>query len=640
MRQSPLVPLGSLALVLRVRVKNPPTRAAVQVALHDPTPSSLAFSDAIQRGELKPYLEDTPVTIDLTNPLVKPAPDGSVQLVYPLQRPGQRPLEETLKLINTGVYALDVRLVHCGYCQPLVTGTPLVRCVQKCPIVDSFVTWVVAVHGPAPSGVDVSWVWQVASPPLGVDGSIPVETRDAFSDHGRLSRVTAALRAAGSLPITIAPSGETLQAWRATAAHDAGAADSFGAFTAAIARAHPDVVLAPWVPIDERLLHEAGAAESVRADFQLEAPAVRAAIHVTPDRSTAWLDHADAQTLATLRSLGVEQVGVRDAELQPIDAALQHQRGSVAGSPLGVLSDDSFLTTLLRGTDSPALRVQRFVAATALLASDNPNRRAGVVLATTSLWEPDQALVAYFARTVALDPLLHMTSLDDAFTDVTAGTDGHGGPLVRQFAPRQLDAFAVPRSSINATSGAVDAFASLLVDGKDLRLSTARTSLLIAMSALVGHDDAQARLDAINTMVSNFTHSISASARSVTLTSAQTSIPITFTNHTGTAVQIRVRLLSDKIDQPEGGSKVTLPAAPANQTVPIDVRVRTSGHFDVMIQMQSIVGGLLVGQPERVTVTSRVFGSWGTWLTYGALLFLALWWAHHFLRRRRKVVEA
>ena len=54
---------------------------------------------------------------------------------------------------------------------------------------------------------------------------------------------------------------------------------------------------------------------------------------------------------------------------------------------------------------------------------------------TSPQWQPDHALVATLAREVPFDPLLHMSTLDDAFADVTRGNDGHGGPLVRQFAP-------------------------------------------------------------------------------------------------------------------------------------------------------------------------------------------------------------
>jgi hypothetical protein len=633
-RQDPLVRLGSLALQLRVRVKNPPPRAAVQVQLHNPTASSLGFADAIQKGELPPDLDDTPVTIDLSQ--VPVSSDGTYKLVYPLQLKGQRPLAATLKLITAGVYALDVRLVHCGRCSQLVGA--LVTCADGgCPIKDSFVTWVVAVNGAAPSGVDVALVWQVASAPLAVDGSLPVESRDAFSERGRLARVTSAIDAAGTMPLTIAAAGETLDAWQTAARHDAGMSRAFEAFVAALHRAHPSFVLAPWVPADVRALHGVGFASSVRENFVLESRAVRAALGIVPERSTAWLDSADAQTLHDLRALGVEQVGMRDIELRPIDAALQHQRVTVAGSPLGVLTDDSMLSGVLRGSDPPALRVQRFVAATALLASDQPGRRAGVVLATSPEWQPDRGLVAALASAAhaGSDPLLHFGTLDDAFSDVTRGNDGRGGPLVRQFSGRGPAAFQVPTARIRSMQGLLTGFASL-VGVTDSRLIGARQSMLVAMSSYVPRDDAVARLNTIDSTVAAFAQSIQASARSVTLTSAKTSIPITFTNRTGGTVRLRVELVGDRISQPGGGQDVTLQPNPVNQTFPIQVQVKTSGHFVVSVQMHSITGSVPIGQPARVTVNSRVFGSFA-WLTYGALAFLALWWAHHFLRRRRKV---
>lgn len=643
MRQNPLLPLGSPFLVLRVRVKNPPTRAAVQLRLHEPTPSSLSFADAINNEEQRPYLDDTPVTIDLTSPLVHPASDGTIQLVYPVQLPTYKPLARTLKLIQTGVYAVDVQLVHCGSCRPLQSGTPLVTCqVNGCPVADSFITWVVVTHGSAPAGVDFSWVWQVASTPVAADGSIPDDTRNAFSPTGRLARVTTALTAAGpDLPITIAAAGETLQAWQSAAQHDVSSARSFDAFKKAVARAQPDFVLAPWVPIDERAVHASGPPGSVSTDFALEATAVHTALGATPERSTAWLDHADTATLDELRTLGVEQVGVRDGELQPIDSALEHTKASLTGSPISVLSDDSFISKLLRGNDPAPLRVQRFVAATALLAYDQPSRLAGLVLATQAEWQPDHALVADLSRALQADPLVHATSLDDAFTDVSTGNDGRGGPLIRDFATRRPEGFrGVSAKQVESTRNSLAAFASIIDDATDRRLPDARKSMLVAMSTLAEPADAQARLAAINAMVSKFAGSIQASARTVTLTSANTDIPITFTNTTGTKVRLLVALVSDKLDQPDGWERVTLPPSPVNQTIQIKVRAKTSGHFVVTLAMRSIVGNMPIGQPAHLTASSRVFGSLGSWLTYGALAFLALWWAHHFLRRRRRAALA
>ena len=143
------------------------------------------------------------------------------------------------------------------------------------------------------------------------------------------------------------------------------------------------------------------------------------------------------------------------------------------------------------------------------------------------------------------------------------------------------------------------AFASIIDDTHDRRIPESRKSMLVAMSTFASQADAEARLAAINGMVSKFTGAIHASARSVTLTSANTSIPITFTNTTGASVRLLVQLESDKLDQPGGRERVALPPSPVNQTIPIKVRVKTSGHFVVTVAMRSIVGGLPIGEPAR-----------------------------------------
>jgi hypothetical protein len=54
------------------------------------------------------------------------------------------------------------------------------------------------------------------------------------------------------------------------------------------------------------------------------------------------------------------------------------------------------------------------------------------------------------------------------------------------------------------------------------------------------------------------------------------------------------------------------------------------------VSISSADGNLAVGAPAVITVSSAVFGSVGTFVTVGAVAFLALWWAHHLWRGRRR----
>ena len=75
-----------------------------------------------------------------------------------------------------------------------------------------------------------------------------------------------------------------------------------------------------------------------------------------------------------------------------------------------------------------------------------------------------------------------------------------------------------------------------------------------------------------------------------------------------------------------------LPAAPRNQTHRIQLNVNGSGEFPVDIAVSSPDGNLTVGT-ARITMNSTVFGAFGSWLTYGAVAFLAVWWIHHGWRQ-------
>jgi hypothetical protein len=65
------------------------------------------------------------------------------------------------------------------------------------------------------------------------------------------------------------------------------------------------------------------------------------------------------------------------------------------------------------------------------------------------------------------------------------------------------------------------------------------------------------------------------------------------------------------------------------------VETRASGRFPVRVVLSSRDGAVQAGPPVTITVNSTVFGAFGSWLTYGALAFLALWWGRHIWTTRR-----
>ena len=128
--------------------------------------------------------------------------------------------------------------------------------------------------------------------------------------------------------------------------------------------------------------------------------------------------------------------------------------------------------------------------------------------------------------------------------------------------------------------------------------------------------------------------------RSITLTSREGEIPVTFQNHTGHPLKVVVKLQSDKLEFPGGTTRV-LDLTRLNTTERFPVVARTSGTFPIRIVLESPDGKLTIGR-ARLTVRSTATSGLGVVISTGAVLFLALWWGRHTVkgRRARRLIEA
>jgi hypothetical protein len=173
-----------------------------------------------------------------------------------------------------------------------------------------------------------------------------------------------------------------------------------------------------------------------------------------------------------------------------------------------------------------------------------------------------------------------------------------------------------------------DAFRAL-VARDDPRIRRGEHALLVAMSSVwtgpQGRRRAAQELGVIDASISQYVHLIRGPQ--------QTTITIT-----ARPITVRVRLKSEKLFFPQGSDRVlTLP--PHNTTTRFAVETRASGTFPLDVIVSSADGGIPF-QTTRFTVRSTVVSGVGLFLTLGAGLFLAGWWANHYRRRRRGQREA
>ncbi len=124
--------------------------------------------------------------------------------------------------------------------------------------------------------------------------------------------------------------------------------------------------------------------------------------------------------------------------------------------------------------------------------------------------------------------------------------------------------------------------------------------------------------------------------RTLTITSRENKIPVTIRNTSGLPISVVVHIRSKKLAFPQGSSFPAL-LDEQNTTVQIPVKARTSGSFPVAIEIVTPREQLVVSK-QSATVRSTAVSGAGVGITVASALFLALWWASHIRRSRKKPI--
>jgi uncharacterized protein DUF6049 len=519
-------------------------------------------------------------------------------------------------------------------------------------VVDSFVTPLVVIDkGLSP--LTLAWVWRFdATPAHQPDGTIRKAAGQAMSPSGRLLRLAQAAAAAGGVPLTLAPTPETLAAWQETARqeeHQPGGApaDGAGAGLAALksavtAPAH-QLLRSPYVPIDMPGLLSANLTGEIDAEFARGVGDQQQSLGtVAPTPATVLAPGPLNNTaLSRLRQYGAERLVLSPAALQPRDQRLTPSRPFVLGSgkPYSAAVSDPDLSRVLEGDDPPALRAARFLAALSLVALEAPGEPRGVVVVSPDEWDPPAALLDAVLSGLQNNPAVVPATLDGYFTSVTP-EGGDGRPVIRDLAsvktsdPGDADTIRSLRRQLAGFAGVVEP-ASPWLDTAD------RTILLSQATVLKADNRAERKLSsstgflegASRQLVKNITSKVRGpKGQRVTLTSRRASIPISLLNATGRPLQVRVRLESDQLRFLDGAERfVTL--ASQNTTERFRVESRTTGAFPLEISVTSPDGSLKINSSE-LTIRSTVVSGVGAVLTAGAGLFLLVWWGNDLRRSR------
>ncbi|HEX5615295.1 MAG TPA: DUF6049 family protein [Acidimicrobiia bacterium] len=610
--------------MLRVRVEGTVRDRELRLELHDALSTRTGFEQTVEGGDLGEQIATERIA------LADRPPGANGELVLPIGTgddiDGLGAIG--LPLRRTGVYPLRVAIGPVGGDDDA-----------------SFVTWLVVVEGePVREPLGLAWIWSIGAPPeLDANGAPSDAVLDSFGPGGDLEAIAGLLERASDLALTLDISPQTAAAWAAASAADSDLRPGLTALRRAARRTDVQVLAAPYVPLDMPAAERAGLDGLVSDQVLLGIDTLERVLDIRVDPRTRLPGPLDDAALGRLRRLVVDRLVVADTDLEPVNARLTPARPfrlEGGGSDFRSVAANTGLRDLLerQSLSSPeprALRAQRFLAGLSLLALEEPAAARGVVVAEPMPWDADPALVDLVLQGLDGHPLVATETLDQQFSrvDDDVDPDDEEQPLVRRLGAIEPIGLAFSAADYADARAQLTSFASV-VGGDDPLIARGEEALRVAPSKLLDRDAARAELGLVRGGIAGVLADVRATDKTVTLTSREAEIPVSFVNGTDEPVNVRLRLESSKLLFPAGEEQdIALP--PGNTTLQIPVEARASGTFTMDVTLTSTDGYLSIGEPAQIRVRSTVFSGTGAVLTGGAAAFLVVWWGNHIRRTRR-----
>jgi len=626
--QDPWTPVGGETR-FGLDIATPPEDASVSVTVGQSITSRRQFDTSVQGGPITSVLGQTSI------PLADVPEDGSGRrlLTVGLQDPTRARDPLRLNLTRSGVYPLDVELRDADDQTVAMFRTMLV----------------VAAAGGATTVAEplsVAWVWPMSAPPSFLPSGEP--DRDVLASlraTGRLGEMAIALDSVDDVPVTLAPTAETVEAWSEHGRTDPTIESTFDALRRATSGRR--VLDGSYVPVDLAALLERGMTEAVDDTLTRGAQVLTPTLGVATDSRTRVVRPASAAAVTRLQADGVDRVVVPTDALvgpetrftlaQPVTLTLPGTTGSVTALPA-----DPGLQAILAAGVPAAQRVQLLLAGLAVIALEQPSVPRVATIVNPDGFDPPVELYEDLLRALRDNPFVRPVTVAEAFDTIgvePAAPTVTGTPTTE----RELAAPATAPPAVNAAEyrnqrARLNSFGALTRPG-DPAVADADRSLLASVAtgwpADIGLVRARAHLGVVDRVIGDLVSQIEVpDPRTITLTSRSGEIPLTFRNETGFPIRLRAALASEKLFFPEG-TVLELELPPKSTTVRVAVEARTSGTFPLDLEVTSTDGVLAISQ-RRLEVRSTFVSTVGVVLMASAVAFLAIWWGLDLRRRRRR----
>ncbi len=460
-----------------------------------------------------------------------------------------------------------------------------------------------------------------------------------------------------SVPITLEASPQTVEALDESSP----TRSTVSELASLVSGPDPDHQLAwaPYAPVNAAGLVASGLGDELSQQISqgtdVLAPLVRGSAQPAATSTGGlgpWItnDDLDATTLSQLGVDGYGQVVLpassvsssptNGSAVEPFVPASQH------GSALTAVASSADLAARFTGSPgNPVVAAHQLVAELAQIYYEKPNDDTprAVVVVAPSTWTDDPAFVDALLGSLDGNPVVAPVTLNQLLGSFPTTSCRQECRMVTDPGTTGL-----PVTAIRDHRQQVDGFSSAATGDVARSVETQLGNLVLASESetLRPAQQSAALHNAGLAVDAQLTQLTVGGDRTVTLTSTQGTLQVTIVSAAAYPVTATLTLTSDKLLFPNGTTQWSehtrlLPAARGSaytNVVPVAVRARTSGVFNVDIVMRSPSYGLQLATGQ-MTVRSTATSVVGIVLSLGALAVLIVWWVRTSIRRRRRRAE-
>jgi putative peptidoglycan lipid II flippase len=574
------------------------------------------FFQAAQLTSLQPDATGT-YGIDLP---VNPSPLPPSQDFLRVVTPGVYPVEVTL--IDHNLHALAQLVTHLLYTGDAVASQPR---------------------------LDVAWVLPVRAPPVLTPAGR--SDRPPPSSSQALATLAAGLSQFPEVPVTLAPTAQTLEALAIGSASDRAALKTLAGVAA---RPGTQVVDRPYVAMDLPAVVASGLDSELSAQLRRAGQTLSATLGVRPDLRT-WVEggQLDRASVDALIDRGVDRLIVDARVPAPLPADMLSTtlaqpftlRGGGGRRVVAVAADSGLASHFAAGRNQ-VLAAHQLLADLAIIQSERPANTRGVAVLTPTDWRADPAFLRETLDGLAASPWLKPVTVDQLFAGVPRARERQTD-LERTIAAQSSGTPVPNAGAIRSTRHGLDSFSTIVPADSTLYADLERP-LLIGEAVDLPLRDRNAAIGLVTRLIDQQAHLVRLPTNtSITLTARRGRFPVTITSTAPYPVRVQIRLRSSqKLEfQPIGAPAAACRSAGTSESCVLDLRTqnttlkvpvvaRTAGVFTLTIDLMSPDGGLTLASTQD-TVRSTAASGVGILLSIGAAFLLAIWWIRDLRHGRR-----